>query len=111
MVASHNRGCDYVSSNCLKKDPALDGVFCWDSRPIDQQTNTCTSDHMEIGYCRSGLDLMGGCSLITPYKNTACTVPDEKSAGYVDLGTRRQVGARWAVVYFYRHLFGLAPAA
>lgn len=100
LVEGYKKGCDYVEGDCTQNSPSLGDVFCWDDRPAGEQSNICTPDHKSIGYCRSGMQLMNGCSVITPFQNTDCTNPEHdrraKNTGglSVDMGTRHQTGAR-----------------
>lgn len=95
LIEGYKKGCNYVQGDCTKNSPGLEEVFCWDDRPSSEQDNICTPDHKSIGYCRSGMTLMNGCSVISPYQNTDCTNPEHGQSGLsVDMGTRHQTGAR-----------------
>lgn len=100
LANSYKKGCGFVKEDCKVPSTTLEGTFCWNNSPPNEQPNVCTSDHTAIGYCRTGLQLMGGCNVIQPFQNTDCTNPahDRYGAGRgglsVDMGTRHKPGAR-----------------
>lgn len=93
----HKNGCEYIVNQCSEPSPKLEDIFCWPDQVETDKLSVCTYDHTAVGYCNTGISLLGDCNLVLPYSNMECNNVEHGYTSSIDIGTRNRFGARFQI--------------